>query len=372
MATEWSQEELLRYSRQLALPGFGKAGQERLRNSAVLVVGAGGLGCPLLMYLTAAGVGRIGIIDPDTVALSNLHRQVLYTVEDLGKPKAEAAAHRLAALNPHVDFEVYTEAFLPHNALDLVSRYDLVADGADNFATRYLVNDACLLSQKINVYAAIYRMEGQVAVFNYPLPDGSRSANYRDLFPEPPPPELAPDCEAGGVLGVLPGIIGSMQAGEVIKILSGIGTPLVDQLMIWDMATHRQMTMAIPKQSGPVIEKLIFYDQLCGPLTTKLKSPSMEHDITPATLKTWQAENRPFQLIDIREPYEFDELGIGGENIPMSELPFQLDRLQSGGPIVLVCKTGSRSELAVKLLVDQYGLQDVARLIGGIEGFLAD
>ncbi|MBL7792523.1 MAG: ThiF family adenylyltransferase [Saprospiraceae bacterium] len=370
MAAEWTQDELLRYSRHFALPEFGRAGQERLRSSAVLVVGAGGLGCPLLMYLAAAGVGRIGIIDPDVVSLSNLHRQVLYTSEDLGRPKAEVAAQRLAALNPHVEFEVFVEALLPGNALELVSRYDVIADGADNFATRYLVNDACVLTGKINVYAALYRMEGQVSVFNYPLEADRRSANYRDLYPDPPPPELVPNCEEGGVLGVLPGIIGAIQAAEVIKVLSGVGEPLVDKLLLWDVATHRQQLISIPKQPGLVIEKLIFYEQLCASLVTKPATQTMEHEIKPETLRSWLNEGKDIQLIDIREPYEFDELNIGGENIPMAELPFQLERLQSGGTIVLVCKTGSRSELGVKLLIDQYGLQDVSRLIGGVEGYL--
>jgi molybdopterin/thiamine biosynthesis adenylyltransferase/rhodanese-related sulfurtransferase len=370
MATEWTQDELLRYSRHFALPEFGRAGQVRLRDSAVLVVGAGGLGCPLLMYLAAAGVGRIGIIDPDVVSLSNLHRQVLYTSEDLGRPKAEVAAQRLAALNPHVEFEVFVGALLPENALKLVSRYDVVADGTDNFATRYLVNDACVLTGKVNVYAALYRMEGQVAVFNYPLEGDHRSTNYRDLYPDPPPPELVPNCEEGGVLGVLPGIIGAIQAAEVIKVLSGVGEPLVDKLLLWDLATHRQQLISIPKQPGPVIEKLIFYEQLCGSLVTKPATQTMEHEIKPEILRSWQNEGKDIQLIDIREPYEFDELNIGGENIPMAELPFQLERIQSGGTIVLVCKTGSRSELAVKLLAEQYGLKHVHRLIGGVEGYL--
>lgn len=370
MASEWTQDELLRYSRHFALPEFGRAGQERLCDSAVLVVGAGGLGCPLLMYLAAAGVGRIGIIDPDVVSLSNLHRQVLYNSLDLGRPKAEVAAQRLAALNPHVKFEVFVEAFLPENALELLSRYDVVADGADNFATRYLVNDACVLTGKINVYAALYRMEGQVSVFNYPLEGDRRSTNYRDLYPDPPPPELVPNCEEGGVLGVLPGIIGAIQAAEVIKVLSGVGEPLIDKLLLWDVATHRQQLISIPKQPGKVIEKLIFYEQLCGSLVTKPATQTMAHEIKPETLRSWLNEGKDILLIDIREPYEFDELNIGGENIPMAELPFQLERLQSGATIVLVCKTGSRSELGVKLLVDQYGLQDVSRLIGGVEGYL--
>jgi sulfur-carrier protein adenylyltransferase/sulfurtransferase len=222
MIDDFSREELARYARHFVLPEFGIEGQRRLKNSSVLVVGAGGLGCPMLLYLAAAGVGRIGIVDPDRVDDSNLQRQVLYTTSDVGKYKVEAAKERLLALNPHIKIETYPFGLTSANALKIMGLYDLVADGTDNFPTRYLVNDACVLLGKVNVYASIFRFEGQVSVFNFSKNKEERGVNYRDIFPTPPPPGLVPDCAEGGVLGVLPGIIGSMQASEVIKILSGV------------------------------------------------------------------------------------------------------------------------------------------------------
>src|SRR5687767_8417729 len=224
-------EELQRYSRHLSLQNFGMANQLKLKNAKVLVVGAGGLGCPALLYLTAAGVGTIGIADFDSIDISNLQRQVLYTTSDVGKKKAEVAARRLRELNPLISFQLHTQQIKATNALGIIASYDVVLDGTDNFPTRYLLNDACVLLNKPLVYGSILRFEGQVAVFNYPI-SKSYSANYRDLFPEPPPPEVVPDCEQAGVLGVLPGIIGSMQANEVIKIVTGIGEPLAGKLLI--------------------------------------------------------------------------------------------------------------------------------------------
>ena len=233
---DFSKQELARYARHFALPDFGMEGQKRLKNSSVLVVGAGGLGSPMLLYLAAAGVGRIGIIDPDVVDMSNLHRQILYNVADIGKSKAEMAREKLLAMNPHITIDAFQMSLTRDNALDLVAQYDIVADGTDNFQTRYLVNDACVLTGKVNVYASIFRFEGQVSVFNV-TKNGERGVNYRDIFPSPPPPGLVPDCAEGGVLGVLPGIIGSMQASEVIKVLTGIGEPLAGRLFIFDAAS---------------------------------------------------------------------------------------------------------------------------------------
>ena len=230
-------EELARYSRHIVIPEFNIEGQKKLKAAKVLVVGSGGLGSPLLLYLTAAGVGNIGIIDHDVVDDSNLQRQVLFTVNDIGQSKAETAKTRLQQLNPHVNFTVYNEALTSKNALRIIENYDIVADGTDNFPTRYLVNDACVLSNKINVYASIFRFEGQVSVFNFLKEDEERGPNYRDLFPTPPPPGMVPSCAEGGVLGVLPGIIGSMQASEVIKIITGIGEPLVGRLFLYDAAS---------------------------------------------------------------------------------------------------------------------------------------
>ena len=226
MQTTFSKDELERYSRHLIIPEFNIEGQRRLKNSKVLVVGSGGLGSPLLLYLAAAGVGHIGIVDFDVVDDSNLQRQVLFTQADVGKPKVEAAADRIRALNPHIVVQTYNTKLTSANALDIIKDYNLVADGTDNFPTRYLVNDACVLLDKVNVYASIFRFEGQASVFNYVDESGERGPNYRDLFPEPPPPGLVPSCAEGGVIGVLPGILGSLQANEVIKVLSGVGEPL--------------------------------------------------------------------------------------------------------------------------------------------------
>ena len=223
---QFSKEELERYSRHLIIPEFNIEGQRKLKASSVLVIGSGGLGSPLLLYLAAAGVGRIGVVDFDTVDASNLQRQVLFGVQSVGQPKAEAAKARLASLNPHIEIDVHNTKFTSDNARELVRQYDVVADGTDNFPTRYLVNDACVLEGKVNVYASIYRFEGQASVFNQLLPDGSRGPNYRDLFPSPPPPGLVPSCAEGGVIGVLPGILGSLQALEVLKVISGVGDTL--------------------------------------------------------------------------------------------------------------------------------------------------
>jgi adenylyltransferase/sulfurtransferase len=231
---KFSKAELERYSRHIIIPEFNIEGQKKLKNAKVLVIGTGGLGAPLLLYLTAAGVGTIGIVDMDVVDDSNLQRQVLFTVKDVGRPKVEVAAERLTQLNPHVKFVTYNTQFYSSNAFDILKDYDVVADGTDNFPTRYLVNDASVLLGKTNVYGSIFRFDGQVTVFNYQYENGEVGPNYRDLYPEPPPPGLVPSCAEGGVLGVLPGIIGSMQASEVIKVITGVGDPLVGRLFTYD------------------------------------------------------------------------------------------------------------------------------------------
>ena len=244
---DFSTEEWIRYSRQFKLPGFGKEGQENLKKASVLVVGPEGLGAPLLHYLTAAGLGRIGIVDYDIVDPSNLHRQVLFTVDDVGRPKTEAAHERLSRLNPDVEFIVFNERLDSSNAERIFRSFDIVADGTDNFPTRYLVNDACVLFGKTNVYASIYQFEGQVSVFNQLLEDGSRGPNYRDLYPSPPPPGIVPSCAEGGVLGVLPGVIGSLQASEVIKVAAGIGETLSGRLFLFDALNFNTRTLKIRK-----------------------------------------------------------------------------------------------------------------------------
>jgi len=268
---KFSSEELARYSRHLILPEFNIEGQKKLKQAKVLVVGTGGLGAPLLLYLTAAGVGTIGLVDFDVVDDSNLQRQVLFTREDLGQPKVQAAKRRLEALNPYVKFVTYETALTSDNALDIIKDFDVVADGTDNFPTRYLVNDACVLLGKVNVYASIYRFEGQATVFNYKDKHGVLGPNYRDLFPTPPPPGLVPSCAEGGVIGVLPGILGSLQASEVIKVISGVGETLSGRLFLFDASSFETRTLKIKRRKdnplngeNPSQKGLIDYQQFCG------------------------------------------------------------------------------------------------------------
>ncbi|MCO6480089.1 MAG: molybdopterin-synthase adenylyltransferase MoeB [Phaeodactylibacter sp.] len=354
-------EELRRYARHLALPEFGREGQEKASQSSVLVIGAGGLGSPMLLYLAAAGIGRIGIVDFDRVDETNLQRQVLYTMEDVGKPKAITARQKLLALNPHIEVEAYDKQLTSENALDIISRYDIVADGTDNFPTRYLVNDACVLAGKVNVYASIFRFEGQVSVFNYRQEDGSRGPNYRDLFPAPPPAELVPNCAEGGVLGVLPGIIGSMQANEVIKVATGVGDPLSGKLFLFDAASFTTRILKVRKDPDLVIEKLIDYEQFCAP---QPKTPVRE--INVRELKQMMDEGADFQLIDVREPYEYDIANLGGELIPPDQVRAQAGRIAKEKKVVLHCRSGKRSADAIRELQKLHPHDNLYNLEGGI------
>ena len=366
---DFSKQELARYARHFALPQFGMEGQKRLKNSSVLVVGAGGLGSPMLLYLAAAGVGRIGIVDPDVVDVSNLQRQVLYTVADIGKPKAETAREKMLAMNPHIDIQAFFMPLNRENALDLVAQYDIVADGTDNFQTRYLVNDACVLTGKVNVYASIFRFEGQVSVFNL-TKNGERGVNYRDLFPAPPPPGLVPDCAEGGVLGVLPGIIGSMQASEVIKVLTGIGEPLAGRLFVFDAADFTTRVLKISKNPNlaPITE-LIDYDQFCGfkPKNAADTEGGIKK-ISAIKLKKMIAENVDFQLIDVRETYEYEVANLGGTLIPLSILKEKTDLISKEKQVVVHCKSGGRSAKAIAQL-EQLGFTNLWNLTGGIDGW---
>ncbi len=375
---DFSKQELARYARHFALPDFGMEGQKRLKNSSVLVVGAGGLGSPMLLYLAAAGVGRIGIVDPDVVDTSNLQRQVLYNVADIGKPKAETAREKLLAMNPHIAIDAYFMPLTRENALDLVAQYDIVADGTDNFQTRYLVNDACVLLGKVNVYASIFRFEGQVSVFNFSK-NGERGVNYRDLFPSPPPPGLVPDCAEGGVLGVLPGIIGSMQASEVIKVLTNIGEPLAGRLFVFDAASFTTRILKI--NTNPKLEpitELIDYDMFCGykPKNTDGTSRDSREgflqgdkkEISALEFKKMIAENIDFQLIDVREQYEYDVANLGGTLIPLSNLTEKTGLISKEKQVVVHCKSGSRSAKAIAQL-EKMGFTNLWNLTGGIEGF---
>ncbi len=363
---DFSTEELARYARHFALPDFGMEGQKRLKNSSVLVVGAGGLGSPMLLYLAAAGVGHIGIIDPDVVDMSNLHRQILYNVADIGKSKAEMARQKLLAMNPHITIDAFQMPLTRDNALDLVAQYDIVADGTDNFQTRYLVNDACVLTGKVNVYASIFRFEGQVSVFNL-TKNGERGVNYRDLFPSPPPPGLVPDCAEGGVLGVLPGIIGSMQASEVIKVLTGIGEPLAGRLFIFDAASFTTRVLKINKNPKlePITE-LIDYDVFCG--YKPKNTDGVLKKISATELKKMITENVDFQLIDVREAYEYEASNLGGISIPLSILSEKTVLISKEKQVVVHCKSGGRSAKAIAQL-EALGFNNLWNLTGGIEAF---
>ncbi len=364
MSPHLSAEERTRYARHLAIPGFGTAAQQQLKAASVLVIGAGGLGSPLLLYLAAAGVGRLGIVDFDRVDATNLQRQVLYGVDDVGRFKADRAKEKIQALNPHVSVTVYRERFSVANARALVREYDLVADGTDNFPTRYLTNDACVLEGKPNVYASIFRFEGQVSVFNYLRSDGSRGPNYRDLYPSPPPPDLAPDCATGGVLGVLPGIIGSMQASEVIKVITGLGRPLDGRLFLFDAADFTARVLRIAPQKNIRIEGLIDYDEFCGIPKKQDNMPVKE--ITVKELHRMREEGETHQLIDVREPYEVEIATLNGELIPMAQIEGAAERIDRDKPVIVYCRSGKRSANAILMLEEKYGFDNLYNLKGGV------
>ncbi len=362
---ELSLEELQRYSRHLNLPNFGIESQQKLKQSKVLVVGTGGLGAPMLQYLTAAGVGTIGVVDFDVVDASNLQRQVLFTTEDIGKSKVATAIERLRQQNPNINFIPFETKLDSSNALEIIKDFDVVADGTDNFPTRYLVNDACVLSGKVNVYASIFQFEGQVSVFNYEHKDGSRGPNYRDLFPSPPPPGMVPSCAEGGVLGVLPGIVGSLQASEVLKVLTGMGNPLVGRLFLFDALHFSTRVLKIQTDddnpltgNNPTIRELIDYEVFCG-----LTELDQTDQITVSELKDKLAGT--VTLIDVREIYEYEAGNLGGVHIPLSEIEKYLEKIPRNGQVVIHCKSGGRSQKAVDLLKDKYGYSNLLNLQGG-------
>lgn len=357
---EFGAKELERYSRHLVLPDFGLEGQRKLKGASVLVVGAGGLGCPSLQYLVAAGVGKIGILDFDTVSESNLQRQVLYGTDDIGKSKAQQAVKKLSQLNPYVSLTAIETKIHSGNALDILSPYNVIMDCTDNFQTRYLLNDACVLLYKPLVYGSIFRYEGQVAVFNL-----NRTANYRDLYPAPPSAGSVPNCEEGGVLGVLPGVIGSLQANEAIKIITGLGEPLSGKLLIVDMLTLETRVVNFPNQNQRnSIKKLIDYDAFCGVQQPK-PDPEMK-EITVEELKKLKDEGKDFQLIDVREMYEIEICHIDGEHIPLGEIPHNVDRISKDKTVIIHCRSGSRSGNTVKWLEKNHQFDNLYNLKGGI------
>jgi len=370
----FTKEELARYNRHIIIPGFGMEAQQKLKKASVLVIGSGGLGSPVLLYLAAAGVGTIGIVDFDVVDDSNLQRQVLFGVDAIGQPKVEAARKRLEALNPYIKLRIYNTHLNSHNALDIIKDYDVIADGTDNFPTRYLVNDASVLLGKTNVYASIFQFEGQVSVFNYRHPDGTLGPNYRDLYPAPPPPGLVPSCAEGGVLGVLPGIIGSLQALEVIKVITGVGETLSGRFYIFDAVNFESRTFRIrPREDNPVngknptITALIDYEQFCGMRAVEEKALK---EVTARELYDWQVKGEPFQLIDVREPHEYDIVNIGGELIPLGTVSEHSGEIDRDRKVVVHCKVGGRSAKAIRELEEKFGYTNLYNLKGGILAYI--
>lgn len=347
--------ELLRYNRHIMLPEFGLEGQEKLKHARVFVVGAGGLGSPVLLYLAAAGVGKIGIADDDNVDESNLQRQILYGSKDIDLPKALLAKKKLLLMNPHIEVEHYLQRVNKQNILDLISGYDVVVDGSDNFATRYLVNDACVMLKKPLVFGSIFKFEGQVSVFNY-----KGGPTYRCLYPDQPNEDEVPNCSQIGVLGVLPGIVGTLQANEVIKVITGIGDVLSGKLLMFDaLAMSFRMISFAPVPANKNISSLGTYqDASCATLPIR--------EIEYSTLKKALDNGESFQLIDVREQAEFDIFNIGGELIPLPELNDNIHRISRTVSVVFICQSGMRSRKAVQSLQEKFGYTQVYSLKGGI------
>lgn len=355
----FSQEEQIRYSRHFVLPDFGVLSQHKLKNAKVTVVGAGGLGCPVLLYLAAAGIGSIKIIDDDQITISNLQRQVLFTTDDINQSKALVASNKVKSLNPNIQVEVVQEKLSAANALTLLSDSDVIVDCTDNFPSRYLINDASVLLDKPLVYGSVFRYEGQVAVFNY-----NKGVNYRDFFPLPPDPKSVPNCEEGGVLGVLAGIIGCMQANEVLKIITGFGKPLAGEVLVYDSVTLESTHIKIPnRNSRESIKYLVNYDEFCGLNTPNV---SLMKEVTVQELKAMQESGEDFQLIDVREPHEYDICNLGGELIPQGEIPHSVDRVAKDKKVILQCRSGARSGNMVQWLEKNHGFTNLYNLKGGI------
>ena len=349
---------LPRYARQVRLPELGEAGQQRLLDSSALVVGAGGLGSPISMYLAAAGVGRIGLVDFDRVDETNLHRQLLYGARDVGRPKLEAARERLLGINPNITIDLHNAALSSENALEILRGYDVILDGTDNFPTRYLVDDACTLLHKPNVYGSIFRFEGQVSVF-----DADRGPCYRCLYPEPPPPHLVPSCAEAGVLGVLPGVIGMLQATEAIKLIAGIGEPLIGKLLMYDALAGSFRRLTIPKNchAHAPVTHLIDYEGFCNPM-----------DINAQQLHEQLEHGDDLYLLDVREPHEWSTGHLTNSiHIPMREVPARLADIPRDRDVVVICRSGARSA-NVQQFLKANGITRVKNLIGGLMGWKRD
>ncbi len=373
MLPELSQEELLRYSRHLMIPEVGLEGQRKLKNASVLVVGSGGLGSPVALYLAAAGVGRIGIVDYDVVDSSNLQRQILHATDKVGAPKVESARERLTRLNPFIQVDTYNEVFTSKNAEAVAAPYDILVDGTDNFPTRYLLNDLAVFTGKPFVYGSIFRFEGQVSVF-----DARSGPCYRCLFPVPPPPNSVPSCGDAGVFGVLPGTIGTIQATEVIKLILGIGEPLTGKLLLYDALAMSTQAVNLRKNphcivcgEHPAITQLIDYEEFCGvpAQNENLGLVGEGRDVEPQQVSAWQARGEPFRFLDVRDPVE-QQVSVlpGAINIPIERLGHRLDELDREQSYVVFCRTGVRSARGVHLMLDS-GFEHVYNLAGGINAW---
>lgn len=365
--------ELRRYARHIILPEIGLAGQERLKRARVLVVGAGGLGSPASLYLAAAGVGTLGLVDFDVVEYSNLQRQIIHGTDDVGRSKLDSATDRLKSINPEVEIEPHDTRLTSANALEIIEPYDIVLDGTDNFPTRYLVNDACVLLGKPNVYGSIFRFEGQASVFH-----AARGPCYRCLFREPPPPGLVPSCAEAGVLGVLPGVIGAIQANEAIKLILEQGDPLIGRLLLFDALAMRFRELRLRRDAqcpvcgeNPTVRELIDYEDFCGMRSEEgAPEPVGEIPAISATrLKERLDAGEPIQVIDIREPYELSICGLDvAEPIPMRTLPGRLSELNRGQEIVVICRSGHRSSDVVRFLRER-GFSRTYNLHGGLRAW---
>src|SRR6202522_4886408 len=360
-------DELGRYSRHLILPEVGMEGQQRLKAAKVLCVGTGGLGSPLALYLAAAGIGTLGLVDFDTVDSSNLQRQIIHSTKDIGRKKIDSAQEKLNALNPTLNVVKHDTMLTSANALEIFAQYDIIADGTDNFQTRYLVNDACVLLNKPNAYGSIFRFEGQASVFC--TEDGPC---YRCLYPEPPPPGLVPSCAEGGVLGILPGLVGVIQATEVIKLILGIGEPLIGRLLLVDALGMSFRTLKLRKNPScpvcgpnPTVTELIDYNEFCGIRGEEKSVSNGVPEIQVEELKRRLDAKEDFVLLDVREPHEYQICNLGGKLIPLNDLPNRINELDSSRDIVVHCKMGGRSAKAVAFL-QQAGFAKVKNLAGGI------
>jgi len=377
MSNILSSKELARFDRHIILPQVGLEGQEKLKLAKVLCIGTGGLGSPISLYLSAAGVGTIGLVDFDIVDESNLQRQIAHATSDIGRPKVESARDKLLGINPYLNVELHGDGIRRDNVREIIRGYDIVVDGTDNFPTRYLVNDACILEDKPLIYASIFQFEGQATVFNH-----DDAPCYRCLYPEPPPPGFAPSCAEGGVLGVLPGVIGVIQATETIKIILGKGSTLAGRLLLYDALDMKFREMKLRRDPAcpacgehPTIHEVVEYEQFCGlpPTETQNQEEALaDYDITPNDLQDMRAQNPDLFVLDVREPHEIDICAIDGTHkIPLGEIATRFAEIPKDEPVVVHCKLGGRSAQAVEFLQSQ-GYTNVQNLAGGILRWIDD